>query len=226
MSDGKRKNSAGPARAKPSRQQRKEARPAEIVAAALGCFLEKGFETTKIEDVARRAGVAKGTIYVYFENKEHLFRAVVREVTAAHLVGMESNLADFSGSFAELLPELLGRMINTAAEGRAPAVVQLILRESSRVPDLAAIWFEDAVQPLLTLIEGVIRRAQDRGELCKADPRSQIVSIFGPMVVAALLDRYAVAFGKAPIDLQAFARDHATSILAGILAPRAEEPKS
>src|SRR6266853_5017395 len=66
-------------------RRRKDARPGEIVAASLACFAERGFAATRLEDVARRAGVTKGTVYIYFPNKEELFKAVVREALLPHL---------------------------------------------------------------------------------------------------------------------------------------------
>ena len=65
--------------ARPRWERRKEARPAELLAAALELFVEKGYAGTRLDDVAQRAGVSKGTLYLYFENKEDLFKAVVRE---------------------------------------------------------------------------------------------------------------------------------------------------
>ena len=88
---------------RPPRRRRKEARPSELTAAALALFVEKGFAGTRLEDVAARAGVSKGTLYLYFESKEALFKAVIEEGMVAALAAAEQRLSDFQGSAAELL---------------------------------------------------------------------------------------------------------------------------
>src|SRR5471030_2519438 len=92
---------------KPRWERRKDARPQELLAAALGQFVERGFAATRLEDVARRGGVSKGTLYLYFENKEELFKAVVREGLVSPLTVMKGVLEQFEGSSFELLRILL-----------------------------------------------------------------------------------------------------------------------
>ena len=98
-------------KALPRWQRRKEARPAEIVAAALEVFVERGFATTKLEEVARRAGVTKGTVYLYFQNKEALFKAVVRETIVLIFARGEQMVAEHHGSAADLLEQLIREMV-------------------------------------------------------------------------------------------------------------------
>ena len=86
-----------------TRSRRKEARPGEIVAAALASFAERGYAATKLEDVAAAAGISKGTIYLYFPTKEDLFRAVVRQAVLPNLEAAEAEFADHTGSAADLL---------------------------------------------------------------------------------------------------------------------------
>src|SRR5262250_1916785 len=83
--------------------RRKEARPEEITAAALELFVERGFANTRLDDVASRAGVSKGTLYLYFANKVELFKAVVREALVARLVEFRERIDHFQGSSFELL---------------------------------------------------------------------------------------------------------------------------
>src|SRR5213596_3513319 len=92
---------------KPRWKRRKDARPGEIVAAALDVFVERGFAATKLADVARRAGVTKGTIYLYFENKEALFKAVVRETIVPVIAKGEALVQAFTGSARDLFEKLV-----------------------------------------------------------------------------------------------------------------------
>src|ERR1700722_19398693 len=99
-------------------RRRKDARPGEIVAASLACFAERGFAATRLEDVARRAGVTKGTLYLYFSNKEELFKAVVRQAVVANIVRGEALVAQSSEPAPVVLEQLIARL--EAAMG-APA---------------------------------------------------------------------------------------------------------
>ena len=93
----------------PKWSRRKQARPSEIIGAALAVFVEKGFADAKLDDIAHRAGISKGTLYLYFETKEELFRAVARSAVASHLEAIENTAEAFNGPFAELAPMLLSR---------------------------------------------------------------------------------------------------------------------
>src|SRR5690349_21431284 len=92
-----------PHKTRPRWHRRKEARPAEIVAAALDVFVERGFAAARLEEVARRAGVTKGTVYLYFRNKEALLKAVVRENIVPVIARGEAVAQAFTGSARELL---------------------------------------------------------------------------------------------------------------------------
>ncbi len=97
--------------ARPRWERRKDARPAELTAAALHLFIEKGYAGTRLEDVASRAGVSKGTLYLYFDNKEELFKAVVRDNVVARISKSAEELLRFGGSSAELLSSLITRLV-------------------------------------------------------------------------------------------------------------------
>src|ERR1700680_1665375 len=94
-------------KALPRWQRRKEARPAEIVAAALDVFVERGFAATKLEEVARRAGVTKGTVYLYFASKEALFKSVVRETIVPSIARGEARAQAHTGTARELFVQLV-----------------------------------------------------------------------------------------------------------------------
>ncbi len=120
-------------------ERRKEARPAEIVAAALQLFSDRGFAATRLEDVATVAGVSKGTVYLYFESKEQLFEAVVREAIAPNIDRAEEMVDAFEGPTPELfraLFELLGTVLETPLTG----VVKLLIAESGNFPQLARLY--------------------------------------------------------------------------------------
>src|SRR5579883_1022372 len=115
------------------RTRRKDARPGEIIAAALASFAQRGFAATKLEDVAAAAGISKGTIYLYFPTKEDLFRAVVRQAVLPNLQAAEGDLAEHTGSSADLL-RMLARRFLQLLETDLTAVPKLVVAESGNFP--------------------------------------------------------------------------------------------
>jgi AcrR family transcriptional regulator len=203
------------------RRRRKEARPGEIVEVALDCFLENGFEATKLDEVARRAGIAKGTIYIYFETKEQLFRAVVQHVASANVQQM-TELSGFDMPLEDLVPMLTGRFVETIGKSRAPAIARLILREVDRFPDLAQVWFETVAGPMLGAVETALSRAQARGEIRAGDARLQVFSIMGPIIVGLLFTEVLGKLDVPGLDLDRLARQHSDAILHGLLKNHAD----
>jgi len=202
----------------PRWRRRKTARPSEIVAAALEVFAEKGYAGAKLDDIAARAGISKGALYLYFETKEELFRAVVRDAVAPNIEAARAMAEAFPGSFAQLVPLLLGRVALVAGTTRAPAVAKMVIGESRNFPDLAQIWHDTVVSQAIGLVSGLVARAQAKGEVVPGDPRLHALSIAGPLVVGMLWREVFVPVGAEPVDLGALAVQHARTVLDGLLA--------
>src|SRR5215472_5704895 len=120
-------------------RRRKEDRPAEIIAAALAGFAERGFAATRLEDVARRAGVTKGTLYLYFPNKEELFKAVVRQAVVANIVLSEALVAHSSEPAPAVLEQLIARL-QAAMVAPASAIPKIVIAEAGNFPDIARFY--------------------------------------------------------------------------------------
>jgi AcrR family transcriptional regulator len=197
--------------------RRKEARPAEIIDAAMDVFIEKGFAAAKLEDVARRAGIVKGTLYRYFDTKEDVFRAVARHVVAANLEAIAEASQGFQGSLVELAPVMLTRLADRMGDSRLPAIVRMVLAESRAFPDLARIWHDDVVTKILALLVTRISEAQARNEVRPGDPQLYAFSIVGPMIAGLLFAEVFGAISPHTPNLQALAAQHAEAVLRGIL---------
>lgn len=198
------------------RQRRKDARPSEIVEAAIEIFGERGFGAARLEDVARRAGVSKGTVFVYFPTKEDLFRAVAQTVLTSHLERLSSVAANLDRPLAELVPLLLTQAAAVIGEGRLPAMMRLLIAESHKFPDLARVWHDEVVSRVLGLVTAAIERAQARGEVRPGNARLYAFSIVGPMLASALFRE--VFRDTAPLpDLAELAAQHAQTVLQGML---------
>lgn len=202
----------------PRFRRRKDARPQEIVAAALAIFGEKGFAGAKLDDIAARAGVSKGALYLYFPNKEALFRAVVTEAMAPNIVAVRQMAEAYEGSFADLAPLLLERFVQIATASPLPKVARMVIGESQNFPDLARVWHDDVVSQAIGLLSEVIARAQARGELAPGRPRFYAMSLIGPMLMGLLWRETFGPIGAEPIDLSALARQHAATVLHGMVA--------
>jgi AcrR family transcriptional regulator len=206
----------------PRWRRRKDARPGEILEAALSVFAEKGFAAAKLTEIARRAGVSKAALYLYFETKEELFRAVARGLVAPNLTAMAAALETSEAPFATLAPALLSGAAGLLAEGRAVSIARMVIAESGNFPDLARIWREDVVEQVLALVAGLIDRAQARGEVVAGDPRLYAFSLMGPLVMGGL---FHAVFGEAGApDLPALAAQHARAALGGLLISISKEP--
>ncbi len=207
-----------PPAALPQRRRRKEARPSEIVAAALQVFAEKGFGEAKMEEVARRAGVSKGTVFVYFPTKQDLFRAVAQTVLTENFARLQVATPPVDRPLTELVPLLL----NTAAMvGSSPitAVIRMLIAEARTFPDLAQVWHDEVVAKMLGFLTAAIEAAQARGEVRAGDARLYALSIIGPMVMSFV---FREVFGRTDArlpDLGALAAQHAQTVLYGLIEP-------
>jgi AcrR family transcriptional regulator len=199
------------------RKRRKEARPGEIIEAAIAIFAERGFAAAKLEDVARLAGVSKGTLFVYFATKEELFRAVARDLLAMNLTAMQQIAQAPDLPLRDIIPRLLAQAV-AVAQGRMPAMIRMLIAESRAFPDLARVWHDEVVSRVLGLLTQAIERAQARGEVRPGDPQLHAFSILGPMFAGALFREVLGGTGAALPDLEALASQHAETVLNGLIA--------
>src|SRR5512137_284492 len=148
----------------PTRQRRKETRPQELLDAALELFVEKGFAATRSEEVARRAGVSKGTLYLYYPSKEELFKAVVRQ-SLAHIIAEGLELAEsFAGSTSDLLIRLMDTWWQRVGNTPAAGIHKVVLAEVRNFPELAQFYNDEVIVPADRLFSTTVQRGIDRGE--------------------------------------------------------------
>src|SRR5438552_3323209 len=151
-------------KARPRWQRRKAARPAEIVTAALEVFVERGFAAARLEEVARRAGVTKGTLYLYFKSKEALFKAVVRETIVPVIAQGEALAQSFPGTARELVERLVREYWRLVGETDLAGIPKLMMAEAATFPQLTRFYYEEVVARGHRLMAGVIERGIKSGE--------------------------------------------------------------
>lgn len=201
----------------PRWQRRAEERPGEICAAALDVFAEKGFAAARLDEIARRAGVSKGTLYLYFKDKEELFRAVVRSAVTPNIDIIRELLGSADIPFATLFPMLIERFAAMTRQVPIGAVAKMVIGESRNFPELAKVWHDEVVARGLATISELVAKAQARGELKPADPRLVGFSLMGPIMMGVLWREILEPAGGEPIDIEALARQHAEIVLSGLL---------
>lgn len=202
----------------PKWRRRSEARPGEIIEAALAVFAEKGFAAARLDDIAAQAGVSKGALYLYFETKQDLFRAVVRETVAPNLAAVAAFIGQSELPFERLIRLVFDRMAEVVTQGRLGAVVKMVIGESRNFPELAKVWHEDVVSRMVDALGGAVSAAQARGEVRPGDPRLYVFSLAGPLLMGVLWREVFAPIGAEPVDLKALLAQHADVALKGMLA--------
>jgi TetR/AcrR family transcriptional regulator len=200
------------------RERRKEARPGELLAAALDLFVEKGYAATRVEEVAQRAGVSKGTLFLYFSSKEELFKAVVRENISGRFAEWGEELTRFEGSSEELLRYCMTSWWERVGATKASGIPKLMMSEAGNFPELVRFFQQEVVQPGNDLIQRILQRGVERGELRAVDPTYGIYSILAPMVFLNMWKHGGGSCGDARVDLdpQQYIASQVHTILFGL----------
>jgi len=200
----------------PRWKRRKEARPAEIVAAALEVFVERGFAATKLTDVARRAGVTKGTVYLYFESKEALFKAVVRETIVPVIAQGEALAQSFTGSARELVERLVREYWRLVGETALAGIPKLMLAEAATFPELTRFYYDEVVTRGHRLMAGVIERGIKNGEFRPVDVKVAAKLAMSPLMHAVVVRRAFAPCMPEGFDVQNYLDTHIDLYLHGI----------
>ncbi|HPH12670.1 MAG TPA: TetR/AcrR family transcriptional regulator [Burkholderiaceae bacterium] len=164
------------------RERRKEARPGELLAEALELFVEKGFAATRADEVAKRAGVSKGTLFLYFSSKEELFKAVVRDNISGRYPGWAAEFEAFEGSTADMLRYAMNSWWTSVGATKASGISKLIMSEASNFPELAAFYQKEVIEPGHALIRRILQRGIDRGEIRPIDMTQAVHIIMAPLL--------------------------------------------
>jgi TetR/AcrR family transcriptional regulator len=200
------------------RERRKEARPGELLAAALELFVEKGFAATKSEEVARRAGVSKGTLFLYFASKEELFKAVIRENIIGRFPEWNAEFEAFSGSTADLLRQFMTQWWTRVGSTKVGGITKLMMSEASNFPELAAFYQREVIEPGHELIRRILQRGVDRGEFRPIDMKYGVYTLLAPMIFLMTWEHSlgACAGDRETLVPEEYLAEHVNTILHGL----------
>lgn len=209
----------------PTHRRRKEARPAELTAAALDLFVDKGYAATRLEDVAARAGVSKGTLYLYFDSKEALFKAVVREGLLPALGEGESLVAGFTGASADLLREVIGGMWRLIGSQRIGGIPKLVFAEAQNFPEIAHFYHQEVILRGKAMIRAVVERGVARGEFRPADVEAAIHLVLAPVLMRMIWRHSLDCCAAAGVADESYFTEYFEIMLRGLQAAPAEKAK-
>lgn len=200
------------------RQRRKEARPQELLEAALTLFVEKGFAATRSEEVAHAAGVSKGTLYLYYPSKEELFKAVVRTNLSALIAEGEELVERHEGSTSDLLVRLFATWWQRLGNTHAAGIHKVVLAEVRNFPELAQFYTDEVIVPADRLFSRAVQRGIDRGEFRDLPVHEVAHALMAPMIFQAL---HRHSFGACPVhgvelDPEAMLRTQLELLLRGL----------
>ncbi|MFZ4538175.1 TetR/AcrR family transcriptional regulator [Propionivibrio sp.] len=197
------------------RRRRKGARPSELTAAALELFVEKGFAATRLEDVAARAGVSKGTLYLYFDSKEALFKAVIEEGIVPTLAAAELQLAEHNGSSVDLLRKLLFGWWQQIGETRLAGVPKLIISESRNFPEVAQYYHDKVIVRGRALLRNVLQRGIASAEFRSLEVETAIDVIIAPVLMLVIW-QFSLVFCGREIDPESYLETHFNLLVHGL----------
>ena len=203
--------------------RRKQARPSEILDAALSVFAEKGFAAARMEDIAARAGVTKGTIYLYFPSKEEVFKSLARQHVGDTLINATEQARQYEGSVRDFLTMLLTVVGSKIQQGQVAVLPKIIIAESGNFPELARFWRTEVIDKAIGMLTGVIAKGIERGEV-RDVPAEYVARLCVAPVIMSIIWRTVIApTDVVPFDYQKFLALHLDVLMRG-LAPEGQKP--
>jgi AcrR family transcriptional regulator len=205
--------------ARPRRwRRRKQARPPEILEAALAVFAERGLTGARMEDIAARAGVTKGTIYLYFESKDAVFRALLAESIGERVAASAALIENFEGPTGTLLANVLRILGQFVATSDRVVLPKIVIAEIAKFPELARFYREEVIGRGLALWEVILKRGVARGEF-RALPAQHAARIcIAPILLAAIWRTTFARFDNEPYDYEGLIETHIDVLLKGLAA--------
>lgn len=205
----------------PKFRRRAEARPDEVLDAALDLFIAKGFAATRVEDIARRAGLSKGALYLYFPSKEALLEALVRRAVSPIAALALHQLEAFEGDPRLVISATLRMVAGKLADPRLIAIPRLIMREVAQFPELAVMYRKEVLDKIIPVAVRLIERGIAQGYLRPVDPELAVRSIIGPLAIHVILAEVFQLIGPEGLAMDRLLDTHLTILFDGLSLPGA-----
>ena len=206
----------------PKFRRRAGARPDEVLDAALDLFIEKGFAATRVEDIARRAGLSKGAVYLYFASKEAVMEGLVRRAVLPIAQNVLGSVAGLEGDPRVAMSAALRMLSGKLGDPRTLAIPKLIIREVINFPELAAMYRREVLDRVVPVMVGVLERGMEQGYLRRLDAELTVRSVVGPIMAHLVL---AEVFEMMPGDglaMERLVENHLSVLFDGLSLPAGE----
>lgn len=197
-------------------QRRKDSRPAELLDAALAAFFEKGFEAARLEDIAARAGVSKGTIYLYFDSKEDIFQALVKGIPQANIERLADIVQDTSVPADVLLRRFLTLLGGLIRDERMKKFPRLLIAEAGRFPHLADVYRAEVISRGAGILSSVIERGIAEGRFHAVNPQHAAYAAVAPLLFVAIWQTTFERGEDTLLDGESFVTQHIDTFLRGL----------
>jgi AcrR family transcriptional regulator len=196
--------------------RRKHARAPEILEAALACFAEKGFAATRMADIAARAHISKGTIYLYFDSKEAVFKALARRSIGAQIAAVSEQVSASDAPAPDKLRFVIGTIGYFVRTSDRVVLPRVLLAEAGQFPELLEFWRREIVDRGLGLFSAIIARGVERGELREVDPGHAARLCIAPLLMTALWRSLFERTGAATYDHAGLVETHLATLIRGL----------
>ena len=203
----------------PKFRRRAEARPDEVLDAALELFIEQGFAQTRVDDIAKRAGISKGAVYLYFESKEKILEALVRRAIVPIANNALDVVRDFEGDPRPVITMVMKMLGGRFADPKVFAIPKLILREVLSFPELAVMYRHEVLDRVIPAVEAMIARGIDQGYFRAVDPHLTIRSIIGPLLLHVIMAEVFDIMPEGGLHFDKLIDNHLTILFDGLSAP-------
>lgn len=204
---------------RPKWRRRAEARPDEVLDAALDLFIASGFSATRVEDIARRAGISKGAVYLYFDSKEAILAALVRRSVVPVAVDAVSQSALEQADAAETIRLMVRTVAGRMADGRIFAIPRIIFAEAGNFPDLVQMYRREVIERGIGALEALVKRGIEQGQFRPVNPRHAVRGIIGPLIAHLLLWRVFGFDDESDVDIDSFVESHLDLLFRGLSHP-------
>ena len=198
-------------------QRRKDERPAEIMNAALLLFVSKGFVATKIEDIAKKAGVSKGTVYLYFASKEVLFKEMVYELMVPKIHEVEEYIITYEGSQSELLCVVIRQWWKVVKSSGLTGIPKLIISEADNFPDLTRFYVKEVIHRVQSVFVNILNKGIEIKEFRKIEPLLSARVIMSSMVYFSMWDCSLKKYDQKGLEVDELIEQQITILVNGIV---------
>lgn len=206
----------------PKFRRRAEARPDEVLDAALDLFMEKGFAATRVEDIAKRAGLSKGAVYLYFSSKEAILEGLVHRAILPVAQSALSTLDAYEGDPRVIIALVIRTLGARFSDPQTLAIPKVVLREVLGFPHLAEMYRREVLDRAIPALEKLVARGIEQGYLRPVDPELTVRSIVGPIMVHAVLAEVFGVMPKGGLEIDKLIDNHLTILFDGMSAPGAK----